>query len=265
MEEKGILVVSFGTTYSDTREKTIEAIEKELKEQFSDRKFYRAFTSGIVRSVIQKKEGILIPDVATALEQMYQEGIRNVLIQPTHIIAGIEYEKMLSEVQQKRKWFDVIFVGKPLLDQKSDYEIAAKAVLEEVKRNVTWTNDMAVVYMGHGSEHEANQCYPILQETFREIGYNNVYVSTVEGSPIFDETMNELKGNNYHAVILQPFMIVSGDHARNDMASRQTDSWNSRLEQMGYQTICLLKGLGELEEIRQLFLLHAKEAPIFKE
>ncbi len=260
MNKRGILVVSFGTTYPDTREKTIEAIERELKQQFCDRKFYRAFTSEIVRSIIQKKEEIQIPNVAVALEQMHQDGIEDVLIQPTHVIAGMEYDKMLSEIQKTEEWFETVFVGKPLLNEKRDYEIAAKAILEETNRNVNWTSDMAVVYMGHGSEHEANQCYSILQATFREMGYKNVYVSTVEGSPIFDETIHEIREHKYHTIILQPFMIVSGDHARNDMASRQTDSWKSRLEQRGYQTICLLKGLGELEEIRHLFFLHAKEA-----
>lgn len=260
MNKRGILVVSFGTTYSDTREKTIEAIERELKEQFSDRTFYRAFTSEIVRSVIWEKEGIQIPNVAIALEQMHRDGIQDILVQPTHVIAGMEYDKMIAQIQEKQEWFETIRIGKPLLNETRDYEVAAKAILEETNRNVNWTKHMAVVYMGHGSEHEANQCYPILQKTFRKMGSENIYVSTVEGSPILDETICEIRKNEYHTIVLQPFMIVSGDHARNDMASRQTNSWKSRLEEMGYQTICLLKGLGELEEIRHLFSLHAEEA-----
>ena len=147
MNKRGILVVSFGTTYSDTREKTIEAIERELKEQFSDRTFYRAFTSEIVRSVIWEKEGNSNSYVAIALEQMLRDGIQDILVQPTHVIAGMEYDKMITQIQEKQEWFETIRIGKPLLNETRDYEVAAKAILEETNRNVNWTKHMAVVYM----------------------------------------------------------------------------------------------------------------------
>lgn len=260
MEKQGILIVSFGTTYPDTRKKTIEVIEQELAKQFPERSCYRAFTSDIVRKVIQKNEGIRILNVADALDQMKKDGITDVLVQPTHIIAGIENDKMLDEIEERKKWFQVVRVGRPLLDQQEDYIEIAKAVLEEVKKNAVITENTAVVYMGHGSEHAANESYPILQETFRNMGYKNIYVSTVEGSPNFIKTMEDIKRHSYETIILHPFMIVSGDHVRNDMASKQTDSWKSQLEQYGYKVICLLTGLGELKAVQKRFFTHAVQA-----
>lgn len=251
-KKKGILTVSFGTSYMDTLEKTIGAIERDMKDTFPEYQVYRAFTSQMIIKKLKKSQ-ILIPNVKEAMEQMASDGVETVIVQPTHVINGIEYDTMMSDLMEYTDRFAKIRVGKPLLSGAEDYKKAVHAVMEEVK-----TEEVeALVLMGHGTDHHANSAYPALEYTFHLLGYQQVLVGTVEGFPDLGAVMTKLKVAGQKKVTLLPFMIVAGDHAQNDMAGEE-DSWKTKLEDAGYEVKVMLKGLGEMKGIRGLFLEHLR-------
>lgn len=254
--KKAILVVSFGTSHLDTLDKTIGAIEKKLKEGFPDRELYRAFTSGMIIRKLETEYGIQVCDVAEAMEKMYQDGIKDVLVQPTHIIHGFEYEKMTEQIRIRAGCFQEIRIGTPLLGSMDDYEEAVRLIMEDSGLR----EEETLVLMGHGTDHHTNAAYPALDYTFWAKGYKNVVVGTVEGFPEMDEVIKKLKEQKAKKILLMPFMIVAGDHAKNDMAGEEADSWKSMLAKEGYEVRPVLKGLGEIEGICRMFVRHAKEA-----
>lgn len=254
--KKAILTVSFGTSHLDTLDKTIGAIEKELKKEFPDRRFYRAFTSGMIIRKLREAMQMEIKNVSQSMEQMKQDGIEDVLIQPTHMINGFEYEKMMEQIRLYEKEFPVLTVGKPLLSSTEDYEEAAEIIAEDAKME----EDETLVLMGHGTEHHTNAAYPALDYTFWSRGYQNVVVGTVEGFPEIGTVIQRLEERNAGKLVLMPCMIVAGDHAKNDMAGEEEDSWKSVLEKKGYQVRIRLRGLGEIPGIQKMFVRHAKEA-----
>ena len=253
---KAILTVRFGTSHLDTLEKTIGAIERELAEAFPDRTLYRAFTSGMVIEKLKLDHKLVIFRVEEAMEQMYRDGVREVLVQPTHIIHGLEYEKMRSQLAPYQERFSQVRIGAPLLEATKDYEEAAGLIIEDVRPG----DGESLVLMGHGTEHHTNAAYPALDYTFWAKGYKNVIVGTVEGFPEMDEVLKKLKEQQTKRVLLMPFMVVAGDHARNDMAGEDEDSWKSILTARGYEVRPVIKGLGEIPGIRQMFVRHAREA-----
>lgn len=256
---KGILVVSFGTTHADTREKTIGMIEKDVREEFKDYHIYRAFTSEIVRRRMMETEEISVLDVETAMVQMIEEGITEVIIQPTHVISGIENDKMILQAMKYKNHFQKFFIGEPLLQSREDYIQVTDALLSELKENkLTLQEEQAIVFMGHGSEHKANDSYHQLQDIFRAKGYDNIFISTVEGTPDIYNTINSMKKQEFSTVTLIPFMIVAGEHVKNDMAGEDEDSWEFILTNLGYKVNCVLKGLGENKKIRKILIAHIK-------
>lgn len=248
---KAILIVSFGTTHLDTLEKTIAAIELETAANFPEYVVYRAFTSQMVLDKLKNKEGLCWDNVKSAMKRMANDGIETVIIQPTHVINGIENEKMMSDILDFTDCFKRIRVGKPLLSSVADYNKAIHAVMAEI----ILKNDEALVLMGHGSDHHANSAYPALEYTFHALGYNQVLVGTVEGFPNLKNVMTKLEITDVEKVILLPFMVVAGDHAKNDMAGKE-DSWKTELEAEGYEVEAVLKGLGEMKGIRNIFMEH---------
>lgn len=254
--KKAILAVSFGTRHLDTMEKTIGKIERDLAEGFPDRELYRAFTSGMIIRKLKNEYGIPVCDVYEAMEQMYQDGIEDVLVQPTHIIHGFEYEKMVEQLKDQADHFREIRIGTPLLGTMEDYEEAVRLIMDDSGLG----EDETLVLMGHGTEHHTNAAYPALDYTFWAKGYKNVVVGTVEGFPEMDEVIKKLKEQEAKKILLMPFMIVAGDHAKNDMAGEEEDSWKSILLKEGYEVRPVLKGLGEIDGIRRMFVRHAKEA-----
>ena len=254
--KKAILAVSFGTSHLDTMEKTIGAIEKELSGAFPDRALYRAFTSGMIIRKLKLDLHLEIDSVEEAVKRMREDGIEDVLIQPTHIIHGFEYEKMMEQIEPYRTGFQTVRIGEPLLATMEDYEEAVRQIMEEAGLE----QEETLVLMGHGTEHHTNAAYPALDYTFWAKGYPNVVVGTVEGFPEMDEVLKKLKERKAKKILLMPFMIVAGDHAKNDMAGEEADSWKSILEQAGYEVRPVLKGLGEIPGIRKMFVRHAREA-----
>lgn len=249
--KNGILIVSFGTSHMDALEKNIEKIEEQAKITFPDYKVYRAFTSRMILAKLKKTKQLSIHTVKEALSMMESQGIDNVIVQPTHIINGMEYDRMISDVMEYTDKFRRIRVGKPLLTSVDDYKKAIHAVMAEVMIG----EDEALVLMGHGTDHHANSAYPTLEYTFHSMGYNQVLVGTVEGFPDLKNVMTKLLISGYKKVVLMPFMVVAGDHAKNDMAGEE-DSWKTELEEAGYEVKTIVKGLGEMKGIRNLYMEH---------
>lgn len=252
--EKGILVVSFGTSHLDTMKKTISVIEREISERFQEYRVYRAFTSGMIIRKLKRTENLAVDTVQEALNRMKEDGIEDVIVQPTHIINGVEYDRMMKELMENMFLFRRIRVGKPLLSSVDDYKKSIHAVMAETQLE----DDEVLVLMGHGTDHHANSAYPTLEYTFHALGYNQVLVGTVESFPELKNVMAKLEISGKKKVVLMPFMLVAGDHAKNDMAGEE-DSWKSELEDAGYEVRVIMKGLGEFEGIRKIFTEHLEE------
>lgn len=251
---KGILVVSFGSTYKETREKNIGGIETLIHHRYPDMKLYRAFTSEIIIKVLKQRDSIEIMDVEQALQQMKKDGITHVYVQPTHIIDGIENHKAYETVQQWKNEFEYIGMAKPLLGDQEDYRKVVEAIWDNLKEGV---KNNALILMGHGSDHKANISYEYLEDAFHKAGHTNVHLATVEAEPTIEDVIMKMEPIEYQRVILMPFMIVAGDHAHNDMAG-ETDSFCTKLVEKGYETNVVMKGLGEYKEIRDIFVSHLK-------
>ncbi|AZO95927.1 precorrin-4 C(11)-methyltransferase [Halocella sp. SP3-1] len=249
--KKVILVVSFGTSYAGTREKTIEACEDRIAVEFTDYDIKRAFTSGMIIDILEERDGIKINNPEEALKTLYDEGYQEVIVQPLHIINGSEYHDLLEIANNYRGLFKDMKVGKPLLTDKGDYFKTVKALKEELPEPA---KGEAVVLMGHGTEHFANSAYACLDYTFKDKGLANYYVATVEGYPEITQVIKFLKRDNIKKVYLAPLMLVAGDHAQNDMASDEEDSWKSIMEQEGFEVEIYLSGMGEYESIQQQYI-----------
>ena len=258
MKEKALLAVSFGTSYEDTLEKNIAAIERDLAAAFPERTLRRAFTSGMILRRWKRERGVEIDDVPAALERLAGEGYADILIQPTHVMNGEEYHRLADQAEGFRSRFDKLTVGVPLLTAAEDYLDLGRALMEILPPK---SEERAVLYMGHGSEHQANSAYALMEYAFHDLGRDDVIVGTVEGYPNFDAAIRRLKERpQVKEVELRPLMTVAGDHAKNDLAGAEEDSWKNVLESMGYRTSCVLTGLGEYPQIRAMFVEHARQA-----
>lgn len=255
MKKTGVLVVSFGTSFSETREKTLNVIEKEIKQAYAPLPVYNAWTSGVIRKKLLKETGEVILGPQEALEQIAAEGICRVLIQPTHMVNGFEHDKLCEAVHLKQGAFESIQVGKPLLGDESDYD----TVIHALAHQIPVKEQEALVFMGHGTHHRANAVYLTLENRMKELGYQNFYMGTVESTPGFEDVFAQVQAQKVKKVILAPFLMVAGDHALNDLAGDEVDSWKSRFQAAGYEVSCVLKGLGEYPRIRQIILNHLDE------
>ena len=252
--KKAILVVSFGTSYLDTLEKTIEKAEKQIRDKFSEYDIYRAFTSHMIIKKLKEKYEIFVDTPEEILEKLYEAGYEEVIMQPLHIIPGEEfiYINKIAEVFKEK--FEVLKVGRPIFyyqgieELPQDYSLFIEATKELYEEN------NAVVLMGHGTAHPANSVYGCLQAVFEDDGYENVFVTTVEGYPNFENVISRVKRKNISEVTIAPLMVVAGDHARNDMASDDEESLKSMLEAEGIKVNVHLKGLGENEKFNELYI-----------
>ncbi len=257
MYKKAILVVSFGTSHKKTREKTIERIEQDIGRAYPDFKIYRAFTSRLIINILKIRDGFGVMTVKEAMAQMSKDGIEEVIVQPTHILNGLENEKMTEEIHTCKKLFKSVKIGAPLLTSTQDYHKVIAGFLEYFP---FINGEEAYVLMGHGTAHYSNAGYAALEYMFRDHGREDIYVATAEAYPAIGNVIKQLKKKNYNKLTLVPFMIVSGEHALNDMAGDDEDSWKSLLKEEGYEVNCSLKGLGEYIGIRNIFIEHVEEA-----
>ncbi len=256
--EKELLVLSFGTSYNDSRRLTIGAIENAIEAAVPDYAVRRGFTANIVIDHVNRRDGILIDDIDAALKRAIDNKVKTLVVQPTHLMSGIEYDEIVEKVANYSDAFDKVVFGAPLLTSDDDFERVEKAIVD-------WTSEYddgetAICFMGHGTEHEANQVYQKMQDMLTADGYTNYFIGTVEAEPSLENVIAKVKEGNYKRVILEPLMVVSGDHANNDMAGDDADSWKSAFEAEGYEVECLLRGLGENEDIRKIYVDHAQSA-----
>ena len=253
-----ILVVSFGTSFNETRAKTIEAIEKNIAAAYPNYEIRRAFTSQIIIDVVAKRDGIKIDNVQNAMKRLKSDGIKELVVQPTHIMNGLEYDEMLAAIEPYENNFTSIHYGLPLLISDRDYTETVAALTDTTKQYQA--DDTAVVFMGHGTHHEANAVYAKLDGMLKSQGLSRYFVATVEAAPTLDDVIAGLAPLKVKKVVLLPFMIVAGDHASNDMAGDEEDSWKSILTAKGYSVTAVLRGLGEYPEIQKIFVRHAGDA-----
>ncbi len=255
--KKALLVISFGTTHQDTLVKTINASEQALAVAFPDRDLKRAFTAQKIIKILRDRDGIEVDTVSQAAEKLHQEGYRDVLAQPLHVLNGSEYHSLLRDLAPFAEKFDTLSVGSPLLSSSDDYLSLVEAMADEMP---DLGKGEAVVLMGHGTDHPANASYPALDYTFKRQDYKLVHIGTVEGFPGINDVCRLLEDARVTRVFLMPLMVVAGDHAKNDMAGESEESWKSRLEAAGYQVEVRLIGLGEMAGIQQMYVDHAWKA-----
>lgn len=257
--KKALLSVSFGTSYPDTRRKTIGAIEEDLQNSFPDRIFRRAWSSSFLRRKVKEREGIVIDSPAEALQHLSEAGVEDVLVANTHLMNGEENDALRSALLQEKSRFSRVSLARPLLANEGDIAAVAK-VLADAFSFVAPTEMVAL--MGHGSEFPMENPYRTLQRSLDELVPGRFCVGTVEFDPGFAPVLEAAKCRRPAKIWLSPLMVVAGDHAVNDMAGTDEDSWNSCLLAEGFETECLLQGLGQIPGIRKLYCLHAQEAEV---
>jgi len=253
--KKAILVVSFGTSFEESLKANIEASEKAIAAAYPDYEIRRAFTSGIVIKVLGKR-GVKVDAVEEALARLHADGFSRVVVQPLHLIPGEEYNQLLEALAPFRPSFDEVAVGVPLMYDAESYFTLAKAIAPTLPKVGPGE---AVVFMGHGTHHPANAAYPTIQRVFDDLDMP-VYVGTVEGYPTLDGVMALLERDGVKKVTLMPLMLVAGDHANNDMAGDEDDSWKTVMTAKGFTVECVLRGLGELPSVRELYVANAGKA-----
>ena len=276
--EKELLVVSFGTSFNDSRVADIKSIEDALQAANPDWSVRRAFTAQIIINHIQARDGEKIDNMEQALERAVANGVKQLVVQPTHLMHGAEYDEMCAAIDKVRDQFDSVEIAEPMLGEvgndatviNADKEAAAKAVVaaaleESGYESTAAAKDAGVAYvlMGHGTAHVAKVTYSQMATQMAKLGYENVFVGTVEGEP--EETSCEavieaVKNAGYTTVVLRPLMVVAGDHANNDMAGADDDSWKTMFEAAGFTVNCQISGLGRIADVQALYVAHTKAA-----
>ncbi|MCR4963762.1 MAG: sirohydrochlorin cobaltochelatase [Firmicutes bacterium] len=250
-----LLAVSFGTSYNDSRDITIGAVEEALQKAYPDYEVRRAFTSQIIIDILAERENLEIDNVTEAMDRLVADGVKEVVVQPTHVMPGFEYDDIVAEVSAYADQFDSLKIGVPLLTEDADFDALIKVLTEETAEYAN--DDTAIVFMGHGTEHESNAVYAKLQEKITAAGYDNYFIGTVEATPSVDDVLALVQESGATKVVLTPLMIVAGDHANNDMAGDEEDSWKSIFTAAGFDVECLLKGLGQYKGVQDMIVAHA--------
>ncbi|MCT4660354.1 MAG: sirohydrochlorin cobaltochelatase [Tissierellales bacterium] len=253
--KKGILVVSFGTSYKETREKCIESIEHAIGSNYPEYEIRRAFTSNMIIKKLKERDGIYIDTPLEALEKMVSDGFENIHVQPLHVIPGFEYEKVTNAVVKiKHKSNISISVGSPLLNKEEHYDEMIEALMSRLPNE---KSKEGVLLMGHGTDHFANACYSMLQNKISDVR-GDVIIANVEGYPEIDDVIEDIE-EKFSKMTLMPLMIVAGDHAINDMAGDE-DSYKTMLSERNIETDCILEGLGQNEGIQDIFVKRVAES-----
>ena len=278
--ENELLVVSFGTSFNDSRVKDIKGIEDALQAAYPDWSVRRAFTAQIIINHVQARDGEKIDNMDQALDRAVANGVKNLVVQPTHLMHGAEYDEMCEAVEQYRDKFDSVAIAEPLLGEvgedatviNADKEAVAAAITAEAVKTAGYddaaaaaADGTAFVFMGHGTSHTAKVSYSQMQTAMQTLGYDNVFIGTVEGEPedtACDAVIEKVKEAGYTKVILRPLMVVAGDHANNDMAGADDDSWLSQFNAADcFESVdTQIAGLGEIGDIQQLYVDHAGAA-----
>ena len=278
--ENELLVVSFGTSFNDSRAADIKGIEDALQAAYPDWSVRRAFTAQIIINHVQARDGEKIDNMQQAMDRAVANGVKNLVVQPTHLMHGAEYDEMMEMIDSYRDKFESVAVAEPLLGEvgadataiNSDKEAVAKAITAAAVKDAGFDSldaaaaeKTAFVFMGHGTSHTAKVSYSQMQTTMQTLGYDNVFIGTVEGEPeetACENVIEAVKAAGYTKVVLRPLMVVAGDHANNDMAGADDDSWLSQFKASGAfeEVDTQIAGLGEISDIQQLYIAHTKAA-----
>ena len=278
--ENELLVVSFGTSFNDSRVADISGVEKKLQEAYPDWSVRRAFTAQIIINHVQARDDEKIDNMEKALERAVSNGVKNLVVQPTHLMHGAEYDELVDAVNNYKDKFETVTVAEPLLGEvgsdaaavNDDKKNVAEAITAEAVKTAGYDSldaakedGTAFVFMGHGTSHSAKVSYSQMSAQMSELGYENVFIGTVEGEPeetACENVINNVKEAGYKKVVLRPLMVVAGDHANNDMAGDDEDSWKSQFEASGaFDKIdTQIAGLGEIDAIQQIYVDHTKAA-----
>lgn len=278
--ENEILVVSFGTSFNSSRVADIKGIEDALQEAYPDWSVRRAFTAQIIINHVQAREGEFIDNMDQALERAVSNGVKNLIVQPTHLMHGAEYDELAAAVENYQDQFESVKIAEPLLGEvgtdadtlNDDKKAVAEALTAEAVKEAGYDSleaakedGTAFVFMGHGTSHAAKVSYTQMQAQMKDLGYENVFIGTVEGEP--EETACEavieaVSEAGYTTVVLRPLMVVAGDHANNDMAGEDEDSWLSMFEASGkFDSVeTQIAGLGSIDAVKELYVAHTKAA-----
>lgn len=278
--ENELLVVSFGTSFNASRAADIKGIEDALQAAYPDWSVRRAFTAQIIINHVQARDGEKIDNMQQAMDRAVANGVKNLVVQPTHLMHGAEYDEMMEMIDSYRDKFESVAVAEPLLGEvgadatviNSDKEAVAKAITAAAVKDAGFdsldaaaADKTAFVFMGHGTSHTAKISYSQMQTTMQTLGYDNVFIGTVEGEPeetACENVIEAVKAAGYTKVVLRPLMVVAGDHANNDMAGADDDSWLSEFKASGAfeEVDTQISGLGEISDIQQLYIAHTKAA-----
>lgn len=278
--ENEILVCSFGTSFNTSRAQDIGGIEKAEQAAYPDWSVRRAFTAQIIINHVEARDGEYIDNMDQALQRAVDNGVKNLIIQPTHLMHGAEYDELSDAVEEYKDKFESVKIAEPLLGEVGDdatvinedkQNVAEDLTAEAVKTagydslDAAASDGTAFVFMGHGTSHEANVTYDQMQTQMENLGYKNVFIGTVEGKPEDTEcqaVIQKVKDAGYTKVILRPLMVVAGDHANNDMAGDDSDSWKSQFTDSGnFESVdCQIAGMGEIPDIQQIYVAHTKAA-----
>ncbi len=253
-----LLVVSVGTTYPDKCRLTIGAIEEAMEKAFPEYAVRRGFTGQKIIDRIKHRDGIFIDNAGEALARAAANGVKNLVIQPTHMMDGLEYQKIIREAEKYQKSFTSLSVGASLLSSDEDFRTVAGAM---VSSTAAYNDgETAICFMGHGTEAASNEVYARMQKLLHDSGWAHYFIGTMEAAPTAEEVLAMVKTGNYRRVLLRPMMIVAGGHVNQHMAGERSDSWKQLFQSAGYEVICEVRGLGELEAIQNLLIGHARAA-----
>ena len=278
--ENELLVVSFGTSFNDSRAEDIKGIEDALAEAFPDWSVRRAFTAQIIINHVQARDDEKIDNMQQALDRAVANGVKNLVVQPTHLMHGAEYDEMVEAIDAYKDKFESVAIAEPMLGEvgddatviNDDKAAVAQAITDEAVKEAGYDSmeaaaedGTAFVFMGHGTSHTANVTYDQMQTQMEKLEFTNAFIGTVEGEPedtACDEVINKVKDAGFKKVILRPLMVVAGDHANNDMAGDDDDSWKSMFEASGdFDEIdCQIEGLGRIDAVEQLYVAHTQAA-----
>lgn len=254
-----ILVVSFGTSYNDSRHITIGAIEDAIREAYPDYDVRRAFTAQIIIDKLAERDGIAIDNFEQAMDKIVEDGVDTVIVQPTHLMAGYEYTDVYNSLQDYTDKVANIVLGDPLLTSDEDYEQVAQAIVDATAQYDD--GQTAICFMGHGTEADSNEDYAHMQQVLTDGGHTNYFVGTVEATPTFDDVVEAATQAGLTRAVLRPLMVVAGDHANNDMADTDDpDSFASKFVAAGFEVESVVEGLGQLVAIDDIYVRHVAEA-----
>ena len=278
--ENELLVVSFGTSFNDSRAEDVKGIEDALAEAYPDWSVRRAFTAQIIINHVEARDDEVIDNMQQALDRAVDNGVKNLVVQPTHLMHGAEYDEMVEAIDGYKDKFESVAIAEPMLGEvgddatviNDDKKAVAQAITDEACKEAGF-DDMqaaadagtAFVFMGHGTSHTANVTYDQMQTQMNDLGFTNAFIGTVEGEPedtACEAVIEKVKEAGFKNVILRPLMVVAGDHANNDMAGDDEDSWKSQFEASGdFDSVdCQIAGLGRIEAVEDLYVEHTKAA-----